>query len=96
MKKEETNPETIYNHCYYSVLAYCFYASSPGTFCMEICHKWYYCPCLVKFAWLYDFFSACIDAMAGISEVSTTSAFMFPYKVAQKDNLLKLAPVIYF
>jgi hypothetical protein len=44
---------------------------------------------LVKFAWLYDFFRACIDAMARISEVSTTSAFMLPIKVDKKDNFLK-------
>jgi hypothetical protein len=44
---------------------------------------------LVEFAWLYDFFRACIDAMAGISEVITTSAFMLTCKGAQKDNFLK-------
>jgi hypothetical protein len=91
MKKEGMNHETIYTHCYYRVLAYWFYASYPVTFCLGIYHKWYDCPCLVKFAWLYDFFRACIDAMSGISEESTTSVFMLPSKVEQKDNFLNNA-----
>ena len=70
-RKKGRNHETIYNHCYYRVLAYRFYTSSPAVLWMGSCHKWDDFTYMDKCAWLFNCIGACIDAVARISEIRT-------------------------
>ena len=78
MKKEGRKHETIYNHCYYRVLAYCFYTSSPAVLWMGSYHKWDDFTYMDKCARLFNCIRACVDAVARISKVRTMSVFMLP------------------